>query len=513
MVAHVPEARAANYALTITPGWIQESNTPGVLLFINVTGATIGTVYKFTWQVTDPSGMTHQASNQTGSGGAPSTTFTLSINYPNGPGFGTNVNFVGNYTVNVQQNNPTNIPSVATGQFKVGLTDQLTYQRTFTVSVKARGYANSSPANINISHGGTSAPGYPTILTTDPTGSLSTSWTIPANAPTGLWTVSLSGNPTKTPPDTQVFTVYPTNVTIARLSLGRAIIERTETQSFSFTANYLSGTPVQTGSTQIRVTESDGTTSFHVTANYSSTLAAYNTSYRILPQDEAGAWVANIDPSMFNDGYGNGGPATSIVRGFEVQPATLTVMVSISNQTFNVGQAMPMYATVVYPDGTPLNNGTVTATFTEVNGTRIGTPLSLTFVQGQSKWAAVYSVKSTDPSGLWLITVRASDTYGNIGQQISSSVVNVSTPPQTTSPGLPSSLFLLLAVLLGTTVGVVLVVFRRKTKTSEVKLDLRVIDKEVDRIHEGEFFRNVRKQVEESKPSSTNPQGAQRDEE
>jgi KaiC/GvpD/RAD55 family RecA-like ATPase len=211
VLGDVPQAQAANYALTTVPSRTQESNTPGVILSINVTGATVGATYKFTWQVTDSSGAMHQASNQTGAGGAASS-FVLSVSYPSQ--FGTNVNYVGNYTINVQQNNPTVMASVATGEFQVGLTDGLSYQPTSRVYISARGYSNNSPVVITVSQNGTSAPGYPTIVTTSSTGTISTIWNIPANISPGQWIISLSGSPAKTVLDTQTVTVTSTTIPV-----------------------------------------------------------------------------------------------------------------------------------------------------------------------------------------------------------------------------------------------------------------------------------------------------------
>jgi len=44
-----PQAHPASYTLTIIPARTQESNTPGVILALNATGASVGTTYKFTW--------------------------------------------------------------------------------------------------------------------------------------------------------------------------------------------------------------------------------------------------------------------------------------------------------------------------------------------------------------------------------------------------------------------------------------------------------------------------------
>src|SRR6266571_9345713 len=105
-----PQAHSASYMLAMIPARTQESNTPGLVLALNVTGASVGTTYKFTWTVTDPCGNAKHFANQTVAG---STMFVMSAAYP--ARFGTNINFVGNYTVSVQQSNPNPINPVATG--------------------------------------------------------------------------------------------------------------------------------------------------------------------------------------------------------------------------------------------------------------------------------------------------------------------------------------------------------------------------------------------------------------
>ncbi len=463
-LAITPEAHAATYNLTITPTRTQESNTPAVVLAVNVTGATIGATYKFTWTVTDPSGNTKPGANQTV---ATSTSLVLSIPYPTR--FGTNINFVGNYTVNVQQNNPTNINSIATGQFQVGLTDKTVYQRAFPVSITARGYQANENVTINISHLGVSAPGYPTWQNAYSDGTFSRSWTIPPSIPTGLWTISLTGkNTAKNPPDTQAFTAYPTNVTLSSLNTTRAALQRSLPEEFRFTANYLSGLQAQTGSGIVRLTETDGVTTHYVNAYYDSTLGAFAATYRVPLTAPVGAWVASIDPAGFNDSYSNGGPSSSTVRGFTVQLAALTVTVIVPSQTYTVGDVLPVYAKVTAPDGSLFTDGTIVASLS-FNTTEVGNPISLTYVQGQSEWAGGYVVKSSDPSGLWLVTVRASDSYGNTGQGIISAVVSVPpTPPPNATNQQPLDLYLfgLVTLVLGAG-GSSLLVLRRFNTTRQ----------------------------------------------
>ncbi|HZY93771.1 MAG TPA: hypothetical protein VFE98_02795 [Candidatus Bathyarchaeia archaeon] len=530
----IPHVHAAGEVFTFTPvpARQQETGTAADVLVMNVSRATIGTAYQFTWGVTDPSGVVRNHSNQTV---ATAASFLISLQYPRD--FATSIVLIGNYNVIINETLPTSVPNVASGQFQVGLTDRLTYQRTNTVSIKATGYRNLEMTTINIFQGSTSANGYPTTITADSTGQLSTSWQIPVNAPIGGWTVSLTGSQTsKIVPDRQAFTMNPANVTISPLLLGQVTIQRTQTQSVSFTVSYSTGPVVQTGSAKIRLTESDGVTSVFATAVYNSTYAAYRATYMIPASSQKGNWLAAIDPGMFNDsygntgpvvgivrqftvyptnvtiaqitvaqgviqrtqsqyysfsvfylnglpvqagstsiritapdgttsfiitanynsstglyqavsktpinaptgawvatiepnsfddGYGNGGPLTSVVRGFNVQLATFNIILTIPNQTYTTGQVIPVYATITNPNGTIFTNGTVTVTFSS-NGSPTGTPLSLSYVQGQSRWAGSYVVRSADPSGLWVTTVKVMDAYGNAGQQTQSVIVNTS---------------------------------------------------------------------------------------
>ena len=488
-------AHAASYELTVAPSRVQESNIPGVLLSLSATGATVGENYQFIFQVTDPAGNMRTALNQTGSA---ASSFVLSVSYPSQ--FGADIDYVGNYTVNVQQNRPSNITSVQTGEFQVGLTDKTTYQRTFPVKVEARGYASLSPVDVDISLAGVSASGFPKTLGTDSTGSLSTVWTIPANVSTGLWIVTLSGlGPPKPVADTQAFTVYPTNVTVSQLIPGKTVLERTGTQSFTFTASYLSGLPVRTGSARLRLTESDGTTSVYVVANYSVSTGSFNATYQVLSGDQRGIWIATIDPRAFDDGNGNGGPLASTVTNFTVIPATLSLIVSISNATFGPGQGIPVYAVVTNPDGTIFSRGSVAAAFS-YNFLEVGNPLSLTYVPGRARWAGVYQVGNGDPSGLWLVTVTASDSFGNVGYQISSAVVDV--PPSNSGAWMTGSFLVLFGVLIVAALVSFVTAVRRRARRTEFRLDMKMVDSEASRIQGNEFFQNVQKQVEEAEHSA-----------
>jgi len=419
---------------------------------------------------------------------ATSPSLVLSVVYPTD--FGTNINYVGNYTINVQQNNPTNKPSVATGQFEVGLTDSLSYQRTFPVSIKARGYAASSNVTISVVHGASS---YPQWQRADASGVISHSWTIPASALTGVYTVSLSGGPLKNPPDNQTLTIYPTNVTIGQLTVAQPSIQRTLSADLRFTGTYLSGSQVQTGSGTVRITQTDGRTSLLVQANYDSTIASFRATYQVGLSDQAGAWVASVDPGGFDDGYGNGGPVATVVKGFTVEPAILTVTVSVQNKTYVVGDVLAIYASVANPDGSTFDNGNVTAASSR-SGIQVGNPIHLVYVSGQQKWTGSLLVNATNPSGVWLIKIRASDLYGNSGEGATSSIVSVPPPQQQNS--FYTSWFLALGTLLVLALAVGLVVLKRTRVTrNRLKIDLDAIGLEARKVTGQDFFKSIQEQV------------------
>ena len=148
-------ALGESYSITQSAFRIQETNSPGITFILNVTKATSPVNYQFTWTVTDPTGATHNVNTQVNM--APAT-FTTSVTYPTSFG-STSIIYVGNYSLSVSQTSPpANSNPVKTAQFKVGLTDAETYQRTSPVSITAQGYNNIENVTISISSKSGPAP-------------------------------------------------------------------------------------------------------------------------------------------------------------------------------------------------------------------------------------------------------------------------------------------------------------------------------------------------------------------
>ncbi len=447
----LPPVHAAGetYSLTSIPESVQESNTPGVLSVLNISNAMTGSTYAFTWHVTDPGGTTHNANNSTV---AAQSSFLLSAAYPSR--FGTNINYVGNYTISVDETKPVTLTAVATGQFQVGLTDKTNYQRTFPVSILARGYNNNDNVTINISQGGSSMAGFPTWQLASSSGIVSRTFVIPSSVALGAYALLLTGKttPLKNPPDTQSFTVYPTNVTISQFMQTPPIIERSQTEVFSFTASYLSGLPVGTGSATVVVADSGGGASY-TTASYDATRGIFDSAYRIPINGQLGVWTATMNINSFNDGYGNGGVAGSLAASFTVQRASLQVSVLLPNRTYTVGDVIPVYAIITYPDGTFVSTGTVTASISNTNS-QTTNQLGLAYVQGQGRWVGAYVVGAGDTSGILIAQVSASDSSGNSGSGGGSAILNA--PVATSSLNLYYFILAAAAFGSGATTGILL---------------------------------------------------------
>jgi hypothetical protein len=502
-----------SYSLTQSAFHIQEKDNPGVTFVLNVTKATSALNYQFTWTVTDPTGGTHNVNTQVNT--APAT-FTTSVTYPTSFG-SSSIIYVGNYTLTVSQTSPpANSNPVKTARFAVGLTDAETYQRTSPVSLTAQGYGNSENVTISISSKSGPAPGFPTTSLATSTGVLSYAWTsIPTSLPLGNYTVTLNGKTTKTIPDTQSFLVIPANMTIPQLFIGQSSLQRSQTEGFHFTASYPNTLQAKTGTATIRVTEPDGITVHNIVATYRTALSQFQGSFQIPLNSTLGVWVATIDVGGYNDGYGNSGPSSSVVRGFAVSSATLAVTASTTNASYTTGGIVGIYASVVTPGGENFTSGQVSAT-TFLSTRQIVNPITLSYDQSRGKWVGSYTVNSTNPSGIWVIKVNATDAFGNSGYGSTSTLVTVPStqqPPPTPTPQSSPTFDYLWIIVIGLVAALAilasLIVHRRGSVMRKVlKVDLEAIHAEAEKVQHNEFFKNVQEQLKEQKNENQDSKGA-----
>jgi hypothetical protein len=487
------------YSLTTSVTRLQESNTARVLLILNVSSANTLANYAFTWNVKDPTGTVRQAKNQTNAPHA--TSFIESAAYPAQFGSSANLAYTGVYSVWINQTQPPIVGStgVANGQFQVGLTDNLGYQRLQSVSIKAINYQPSGNVTIRISGPSGMVNGFPLNKTADATGLLSYSWPIPVSLSVGDYTLTLTGLPSKNPLDTQSFSLMATNVTISSLTISRSLLQTSQTEDFRFSASYPNGVAVKTGSANLRVVEADGSTSHYVPMTFSPTLNAFHGTLQIPLSSEVGPWVATIEVGSFDDGYGNKGPISGVLKPFTVSPAILIVSASTNYNNYTVGGIVVIYASVVTPGGYNFTSGAVTAT-TYHSSSQIGSPLLLFYDQSRGKWVGSYTVNSTNPAGVWQIKVNASDIYGNAGQGSTSTLISVPASPPQQSSTFNYLLVMAIAIAGGLAVLVTWMVFGRKRVLRKVlKVDLEAVHAEAKKVENQDFFKKVQEQLREQR--------------
>jgi hypothetical protein len=490
------QARAVEtYSMTTSPSRIQESSSSGVKIVVSVSNAIFSppTPYAFSWAVKDSAGFSRSTTSSIVS---MSASWSFSVIYPSNFS-GASLNLPGVYSVNVSETLPTSAANVVTGGFTVGITENATYQRTYPVNLQVGGYLPADTVNITITRSADLVPTFSALKISDTNGLVTASWQTLPGTRTGGYTVTVFGKntPLKGVPDTQQFIVYPTNLTTAGFSPVKTSLERTETERFRFNATYLSGLSATQGSSVIRLTEPDGSTTHSTTAYYNSTLGTFSAVYTVPINSGTGTWFASIDPNSLTDPYGNGGPFQGKSLTFNVVPAILTVTLVSSSTVVSVGETLTIQAAVATPNGVIFSQGTAVASIT-ISGRSIGSGLSLTYDPTRGQWIGNYKVAPSDPSGAWLVTVSASDSYGNIGQ--SSVVVSVNVPSAQSSTSMLWSY--LLIVLLVAALGFIILITRKRGVTRrEVKLDLQVIKSQADKVKGDDFLQSIRDQLRRKK--------------
>jgi hypothetical protein len=231
---------------------------------------------------------------------------------------------------------------------------------------------------------------------------------------------------------------------------------------------------------------------------YSSALNYFHGTFQIPLMSEVGAWAATVEVNSFDDGYGNKGPISSVLKPFTVSPAILTVSAITNYNNYTIGGIVVIYASVVTPGEYNFTTGTVTAT-TYHSTSEIGSPLALFYDQSRGKWVGSYTVNATDPAGIWQIQVNASDIYGNMGEGSTSTLVSIPAAPQQSST-FNYLLVVVIALIAGLAVLVSWIAFgRRRVLRRVLKVDLEAIHAEAKKVENQEFFKKVQEQLKQQK--------------
>lgn len=324
------------YNLTISPS-VPVSLGSTITMTLSISGGTRNTVYSVTFDVVKPNGtgsaIANKVVNTDNRGNGAVTQF-----YPD-PSFtaagGTVATDVGGvYNVYVNQTSPSNIGTVATGQFTVNskLTVVISLpvqgsvvQRGQSTTISATVSALSGPDNAATVYANSPSSGKLLLPQTSP-GVYTINYLVSSADPTGVWTIVVQASDSVG--NSGISSAV--NITIAKndLILDSMVAYNSKgdpSTSFSpgdtihafFRIRYSSGTSyLTTGQYAVGLRNPSGVLIANLTAAYDTSRFGFYTStgYPVSAFDPGGTWTLTVSANSINDGFGNTGPglATSV---------------------------------------------------------------------------------------------------------------------------------------------------------------------------------------------------------
>ncbi len=479
--------------LNPVPASTQEGNTVSLVLTVN--SASPSTLYQFRFFVRDPASRTFQSQLQNFTTLPGQNQFSILVVYPSTSFSGYN-SLVGQYSTWVDQVSPVASSNVATSSFFINIVDSTEHQRTQTVNIQASKYNASESVSVTIRTQTTSTIVFSQTVPASATGMVITSWKIPRNATIDTYVATITGTSTiKNPTDLQRFSVNAATMSIAAVTSLKSFYQRTETMKLSFQPTYPDGSIPSTGVGLLTLERPDHV-NITLTATYDSVAQTFNASYTTSINNQTGTWTAILAGHSYSDAYGNTSPGTGLTNTVQITPATLTISVT-ANTSLSVGQQLKFNATITYPDGTPLQSGTVKAYLLYGGTPIVNDSVPVVFDTGLGLWVGTYTAKPTDTGGLWSLVVKASDSPTPPNTGTATRAINIQNNPQA---GLPLYYFgIIAAIIAGLLIAAFLVFKRRKVKYARLKIDLDAVHSEAGRIESQEFFKSVKDQVKKEK--------------
>jgi KaiC/GvpD/RAD55 family RecA-like ATPase len=358
----------APYSLGINPSNISLGNS--VTITVTISGGSRNSAYGVTLGVQKPNGtglaVTSQVISTDNRGGG-----SLSIQYPNAGSWtalnGTVATNVGGvYNVAVNQTSPTNIGTVATGQFTVISQMSVVVSQPISGTVVQRGQTVTISVTVSNSIGAISAA---TVMVDTPSngqlvlpqvsstsGVYSTSYQVLVNDPLGAWTLIVTAKDVNGNSGTSL----PVVVTVAKNSLfvdAMITYNSKGAPSSSFSAGDVlypyfrirysgsNGAFLTSGQYVVSVKNPSGVTATNLTAVYDANRLGFYapTGYSVSSFDPGGTWTVVINPNSLNDGFGNTGPdfATS------VRVDVLTITSPLNYLPFVIGGVVALLGGIV----------------------------------------------------------------------------------------------------------------------------------------------------------------------
>jgi hypothetical protein len=331
---------------------------------------------------------------------------------------------LGTYVVSISTS-PASDTGVAQAHFGVWGTIRQLYQRTEAARVLGGGLFPGGGAKLTIRNPAGNFVHDLTLLA-DQSGEFRDEWRIPADASLDVYSVFLDGTGTFDDPTREFvslarFTVAPATLRVTIVNQPSGSYERTETASVTLEVRYPDTTAVtslKSGSRPVDLLQENlGISTLNLT-RVDPTLGRWRAEVKISANASLGTgYRFRLAGGAFDDGFGNAGAADELMSNlFEIRAASFRINAVTNQSSYQIGfDSIRIVSVVNYPDGTPLRNGTVTAT---ISSGSWSTLISLTYDPQTGTWTGIYPTSLLDVSriGEWTLTVHASDEYANLGE-------------------------------------------------------------------------------------------------
>lgn len=341
----IPLVAAASYTLSITPSSTVSLGTV-VTIAMSITGGNRFTTYTFTFQVVKPSATGSASTTRsltTDNKGAGS----VSVSYPDPSWTATNgtvaTDVGGVYNVLANQTAPTNLGTVASGQFTVSSQLTVVVSQPISGTVVQRGQPISLSALVSSISG---ADTLATVWANSPSGGriflpqtgvgvYTYNYLVSTTDPTGPWTITVQATDSQgnsgTAPVVAV-TIAKNDLIVTSLTTYNS--KGVPTSSFSagdsvfafFRVQYTSGPYLTTGEYVVGVRNPSGVLVANLTAAYDSSLFGFysTTGYPLSATDPSGSWSVSVPANSVNDGSGNTGPTLATTVSLQVVTSPLS---------------------------------------------------------------------------------------------------------------------------------------------------------------------------------------------
>jgi len=211
---------SAKAVVPSAPAILQQGSS--VTLNVQVTGGAAATVYNADITVKLPAPLDTNYSKQITLTTNQQGTARAQMTYPDASfqPSGSTTDYAGSYGVLFNQTQ-----LLSTSSFLIGFTDQDTYHRGQSATIRAIGYQPNDPSTITITYAETGAVINSLSATASSEGIINAAWVVPSDAKIGKYNIAITSqsNP-KLIPDSQVVTVPGYPVTIRTISLAGRIV-------------------------------------------------------------------------------------------------------------------------------------------------------------------------------------------------------------------------------------------------------------------------------------------------